>query len=239
MASEKQWRYFYLGLVLLGKRKGKKKKLWLKWTHSRPPLPPAPPHCGNFNSADRVRTSWGGPFWECRACGPASMLTFDPHGQPLQLRRFKEHNTASNLFIKSYWKTGGIMRPNGRWESRLPGQMKIQHTKLSQAAGRHDQTSVVQINQAVSEECSISCASHSYCSTTANAPGSGRGFAAHGCCVILNHLPKRWIKRSQTASSHFIPICFHYKLKISERRLAAARERPDRSHAHCLLYSLG
>lgn len=223
---------FLFGFGTTWQEEGKKKKLWLKWTHSRPP----PPHCGNFNSADRVRTSWGGPFWmSClRPCFHADLW---PSRPPLQLRRFKEHNTASNLFIKSYWKTGGIMRPNGRWESRLPGQMKIQHTKLSQAAGMHNQTSVVQINQAVSEECSISCASHSYCSTTANAPGSGRGFAAHGCCVILNHLPKRWIKRSQTASSHFIPICFHYKLKISERRLAAARERPDRSHAHCLLYS--
>lgn len=127
----KQWRYFYLGLVLLGKRKGKK-KLWLKWTHSRPP----PPHCGNFNSADRVRTSWG-PLLRISCLRPCFLADLWPSRTPLQLRRFKEHNTASNLFIKSYWKTGGIMRPNGRWESRLPGQMKIQHAKLLVSTIKH------------------------------------------------------------------------------------------------------
>lgn len=143
----KQWRYFYLGLVLLGKRKGKKKTLIEMNTQPTPPTPP-PHHYGNFNSADRVRTSWG-PLLRISCLRPCFHADLWPSRPPLQLRRFKEHNTASNLFIKSYWKTGGIMRPNGRWESRLPGQMKIQHAKLSQAAGKHDQTSVLQINQAV------------------------------------------------------------------------------------------
>lgn len=108
-------------------------------------------------------TGWGppgGPFWEYRACGPASMLTFDPHGHlcsSVVLKNITPHPTFSSRATGKQVGLWGQMEGEShvcraRWRYNTPSWAKLLVSTIKHRFCRLIRRC---------EECSISCASHS------------------------------------------------------------------------------
>lgn len=96
------------------------------------PTPPPPLTVGTLIAL----TGWGppgGPFWEYRACGPASMLTFDPHGhlrRSVVLKNITPHPTFSSRATGKQVGLWGQMEGEShgclaRWRYDTPSWAKL------------------------------------------------------------------------------------------------------------------